>query len=61
MNLNRSQIEELNNLLKSDELHLPTYRREIGLSGSNFCWLQRNITKKNKNIPKRILELLNLT
>ncbi|WOL24398.1 hypothetical protein fHeYen902_052c [Yersinia phage fHe-Yen9-02] len=50
---------ELNALLNShkNKLDLPEFRSEVGASGSNLQWLNKNL-KKNPNVPARIRELL---
>jgi hypothetical protein len=50
MNLSSEDLTELNTLLKSKSLDLPDFRREVGKSGSNYAWLQRNITIRNKEL-----------
>lgn len=60
MNLNPSQIEELNTLLKQTKLDLPAFRKEVNKSGANFTWLQKNITRKNPELSPRIKELLGI-
>ena len=56
MNLKKEEREELNNLLS--KLDLPDYRKEVDSAGSNYQWLKKNIAKKNKDIPPRVMELL---
>lgn len=58
MNLNSTQLEELNTLLKSKSLDLPTFRREVSSSGNNYSWLQRNIEIRNKEVDPKLKKLL---
>ena len=60
MNLNKEQVEELNTLLADKNLILPDFRKEVTKGGSNFIWLQKNITKKNPQVPERLKELLQI-
>ncbi len=61
MNLNKEQVEELNTLLAQNKLNLPDFRKEVTKGGSNYVWLQKNITKKNPQIPERLKELLQIS
>ena len=58
MNLRSHELTELNELLKKEKLDLPFFRKEVGHSGSNYQWLQKNILKHNPTISSRIKELL---
>lgn len=58
MNLRSHELEELNALLKKEKLELPSFRKEVGHSGSNYQWLQKNILKKNPKISDRLKQLL---
>ncbi len=60
MNLNKEQVEELNILLADKNLILPDFRKEVTKGGSNYIWLQKNITKKNPQVPERLKELLQI-
>jgi hypothetical protein len=60
LNLNTTQLEELNRLLKSKTLDLPDFRRDISPSGNNYNWLQRNIGIRNKDLEPRLKELLGI-
>lgn len=60
MNLNQEQLAELNTLLKSTKLDLPSFRREVRSCGTNYEWLQKNLTKRNQNAPARLKELLGI-
>lgn len=60
MNLNKADIEELNQLLKNPKIELPSFRREVTLTGGNYEWLQKRIQLKNKGLDPRILHLLSL-
>lgn len=60
MNLNKEQVEELNTLLADKNLILPDFRKEVTKRGSNYIWLQKNITKKNPHVPERLKELLQI-
>ena len=60
MNLKKEELEELNNFLRTSKLDLPSHRKEVLPNGSNFQWLQKNIEKRNKNIPDRLKELLRI-
>lgn len=50
---------ELNALLHSNRkvIDVPEFRREVGASGSNLQWLNKNL-KKNPHVPARLKELL---
>ena len=58
MNLNKTELAELNLLLSDKELDLPSFRRVVSETGANFSWLQRNIGVRNKSIPDRLALLL---
>ena len=60
MNLNQTQLAELNALIKSANLELPFHKREVHPGGTNYSWLQKNITKRNPNVPDRLKELLGI-
>lgn len=60
MNLNQAELAELNTLLKSTNLDLPSFRREVRSCGTNFEWLQKNLTKRNQNASPRLKQLLNI-
>ncbi len=55
----KDMVEELNMLLKSKKLNLPSFRREVTVSGRNVHWLNRNIQIENVGYNIRIDELLN--
>jgi hypothetical protein len=55
----KDMVKELNTLLKSRKLNLPSFRREVTVSGRNVHWLNRNIRIENEGYNKRIDELLN--
>ena len=59
VNLNQEQLTELNGLLKSTHLDLPSFRREVRSCGTNYEWLQRNILKRNQPSP-RLKQLLGI-
>ena len=46
MNLNKDEVQELN--------------KEVTKGGSNYIWLQKNITKKNPQVSERLKELLQI-
>jgi hypothetical protein len=60
VNLNQAQLAELNTLLKSTNLDLPSFRREVRSCGTNYEWLQKNLTKRNQNASARLKELLGI-
>jgi len=60
VNISKEELIELNDLLKSPELDIPSFRREVRSCGANYSWLQKNLTKKNPNVPARLKELLNI-
>jgi len=60
VNLNQEQLVELNTLLKSQKLDLPSFRREVRSCGTNFGWLQKHLTMKNPDAPARLKELLGI-
>lgn len=60
MNLKPFEQQELNQLLADKKLDIPSFRREVNPSGNNYVWLQKNIQKRNPNIPKRLKELLRI-
>lgn len=60
MNLNQEQLAELNSLLKNPKLELPSHKREVRSCGSNFNWLQKNLTKRNPEAPIRLKILLGI-
>lgn len=61
MKLKPEELLELNNLLQAKGIDLPFFRKEVKDCGGNYTWLQKNIQKKNPNLPKRLLELLKLS
>jgi len=60
MNLNSFELQELNEFLSDSKLDIPSYRREVSSSGTNYIWLQKNILKRNPNISNRLKELLKI-
>lgn len=60
MNLNQKELEELNHMLKSSNLDLPSFRREVRSCGTNYEWLQKNLTKRNTGAPARLKQLLGI-
>jgi len=60
MKLSKEEVKELNKLLESKYLDLPSFRRSVRGSGGNFRWLQRNIRVRNPELPIRLVELLGL-
>lgn len=58
--LTKDQITELNQHLSDPKLDLPSFRREITVSGANYAWLKKNIQTRNKNLKPKIKELLQL-
>jgi hypothetical protein len=56
--LSKEELVELNTLLKNRKLDLPDFRREVGTSGSNYQWLQRNIKIRNPDITPELNKLL---
>ena len=58
MQLSKEELVELNTLLKNRKLDLPDFRREVGASGSNYQWLQRNIKIRNPDINPELNKLL---
>lgn len=60
MNLNKTEIEELNTLLANPSINLPAFRKEVTITGSNYTWLQKHVQTKNKDLNPRILELLRI-
>lgn len=60
MNLNQDQLAELNGLLRSTNLVLPSFRREVRSCGTNYEWLQKNLLKRNAQASARLKELLGI-
>jgi len=60
MTLNKEELFELNELLRKEKLDLPSFRKEVGASGNNYSWLQKNILVKNPKTSTRLRELLKL-
>lgn len=60
MNLNKENVAELNELLKSPKIDIPVFRREVTVTGANYQWLQKHIQTRNKNLDSRVLELLDI-
>lgn len=58
MNLNKSQIEELNQLLKDNTIVLPEFRRSISSTGQNAQWIKKNIHTRNPHLSQRVKELV---
>lgn len=61
MNLNATDLEELNELLSDVKINIPDFRRTVSHTGNNYLWLHRNIMMRNPNITTRLKDLLNLT
>lgn len=61
MNLKPEQVAELNRLLATEKLDLPPFRKEVGSTGSNYVWLQKNLTKRNQNASPQLKALLGIT
>lgn len=60
MNLNKEDVEEVNQLLSDLSLELPPYRRVVTGTGGNYLWLRKHIKIRNKNLSPRLVELLGL-
>lgn len=60
MNLNSTQLSELNQRLMTEKLDLPPFRKEVNHTGANYAWLQKNITKKNPNVSQELKTLLGI-
>ncbi len=60
MNLQIEELSRLNQLLKNENLDLPSFRKEVGKNGNNYQWLQKNITKRNPNVSDELKQLLGL-
>lgn len=60
MNLSNDEVIELNLLLKSTKLELPSFKREVTKHCGNYQWLQKNILKRNPNISDRLKQLLDI-
>ena len=60
MNLKKTEVDEINAMLKNPKILIPVYRRTVGYSGANYEWLQKNILTKNSAIPERLRTLLHL-
>lgn len=58
MNLNKLQIEELNELLKSNKIVIPDFRRSIGPTGQNAQWIKKNLHIRNPDLHARVKELV---
>jgi len=57
--MNKSDmVKELNSLLKSKKLDIPSFRREVSTGGRNVQWLIKHIKINNTNYNPRIDELL---
>ena len=52
-------LDKLNELLLQHDLGLPTYRTSVDSSGRNLKFL-RHAIKNKENVPKEILDLLQL-
>ena len=61
MNLNKDKIAEINTYLADPKVIVPPFRREVTSTGGNYLWLKKHIQTKNDKLPKRLLELLELT
>lgn len=53
------KVEEINKLLKVENLGFPEYRKEIGSSGHNYAWVKKALAKSGLGSPK-LRELLDL-
>lgn len=60
MNLSKEELKELNSLLKTKSLDLPSMRRVVTSSGNNYRWLQRNLMIRNPKPNPRLCELLKI-
>jgi hypothetical protein len=54
----KEKVEKINYLLKTSNLDLPPYRKQVTKSGKNISWLTKHLTVKNKNVPEELLLLL---
>ena len=60
MNLKPDQITQLNQLLATEKLELPPFRKEVSSTGSNYAWLQKNLIKRNPNASVQLKALLGI-
>ena len=58
MNLKPVDVDKLNVMLASPKLDIPSFKREVHYSGSNYVWLQKNIGKRNPSLPEELKTLL---
>jgi hypothetical protein len=58
MPLSKSELDELNILLKDKKIDIPDFRRSVGSGGQNGDWIKKKIAIKNPNLPKRVTELV---
>lgn len=59
MNLDHQQVEEINQLLKVENLGFPEFRKEISRSGHNYAWVKKALAKSGLGSP-RLRDLLGL-
>lgn len=57
--MEQTLLDELNTLLATADLNLPSFRSTVSRSGQNKQWLEKNL-KRNAACPDRIKELLAL-
>jgi len=51
-------VNELNKLLRSERLDLPSFRKQVTESGKNVAWLMKHIGDRNTNYNSTIDDLL---
>lgn len=61
MSLNKTQIDELNELLKDKAINIPDFRRTVTHTGQNAQWLKKKLNStSHPNLPTRVRVLLGL-
>lgn len=58
MSLTKTELDELNALLKDKKIDVPDFRRTISSSGQNADWIKKKIKLKNPALPARVLQLI---
>ena len=51
MALSKSELDELNILLKDNKINIPDFRRSIGSGGQNGDWIKKKIAIKTPTSP----------
>jgi hypothetical protein len=54
----KEMVNELNKLLRTEKLNLPSFRKQVNKSGKNVAWLVKHIGERNEGYNSKIDDLL---